>query len=273
MTKSVAKIETVQAPALVSESSAILSMIERLARDPNVDIDKMERILLMQERMVARQSKTNFDAALAEMQQELPVIEKKGKIEIREKDSAGKRTGDIQQSTAYAKWEDINDAIKPVLAKHGFALSFRTGLSEDGRVKVTGILSHRDGHREETTIVLQHDSTGSKNSVQAVGSSLSYGKRYTATALLNVTARGEDDDGEAAGQPELLSDEQVREVFDLLTTTGANVAVFLKRMKIDGITELRADQFDYVIKLINDNSEMRKALKAKEFEKAREVTR
>jgi hypothetical protein len=52
-------------------------------------------------------------------------------------------------------------------------------------------------------MILPHDSTGSKNAVQAVGSSTSYGKRYTACALLNITSRGEDDDGEtAAKKPE-----------------------------------------------------------------------
>ena len=38
------------------------------------------------------------------------------------------------------------------------------------------------------------DLTGSKNAVQAAGSSVSYGKRYTVSALLNLTSRGEDDD-------------------------------------------------------------------------------
>ena len=39
------------------------------------------------------------------------------------------------------------------------------------------------------------DTTGSKNGVQAVASSVSYGKRYTAGLLLNITTTGEDDDG------------------------------------------------------------------------------
>src|SRR5262249_5957856 len=163
--------------ALLTESSAIIGMIERAARDPNVDIDKMERLLLMQERVIARQAKTSFDASFAEMQEHLPIIDKRGLIEIKEKDSSGKRTGAVQHSTKYALWEDINEAIKPILSRFGFGLQFRTGLADDGRIKVTGILSHREGHREETTMVLQHDSSGSKNAVQAVGSSTSYGKR------------------------------------------------------------------------------------------------
>ena len=177
---------------VVSHSSALLQVIERAATNPAVDIDKMERLLDMQERIIARDAKAAYAAALAEMAPELPVIVERGGI----KDRAGK-----VQST-YALWEDVNDAIKPVLAKHGFALSFRTGR-EEGQITVTGVLSHRHGHSEETTITLPHDSSGSKNAVQAVGSSTSYGKRYTAGLLLNLTSRGEDDDGAAGGSAEV----------------------------------------------------------------------
>jgi len=47
-------------------------------------------------------------------------------------------------------------------------------------------------------MTLPLDNSGSKNAVQAVGSSVSYGKRYVMAALLNITTRGEDDDGNAA---------------------------------------------------------------------------
>ena len=38
------------------------------------------------------------------------------------------------------------------------------------------------------------EASGNRNAVQAVASSVSYGKRYTASALLNLTSHGEDDD-------------------------------------------------------------------------------
>jgi hypothetical protein len=151
-------------PVVLSEGLALLQVIERASRDPNVDIDKMERLIAMRERMRLVDAETQFSAALAEMQDELPVIEEHGKIDI----GRGK-------PQAYALWEDINEAIKPVLAKHGFSLSFKTGEAEN-RVTVTGVLRHRAGHREETTMKLPIDTSGSKNAVQAVGSSTSYGK-------------------------------------------------------------------------------------------------
>tara|TARA_R100000908_G_scaffold42444_1_gene19793 strand:+ start:130 stop:942 length:813 start_codon:yes stop_codon:yes gene_type:complete len=174
--------------APVSESVALISVIERAARDPEVNIDKMERLMQMHERILSKQSEVAFAQALSEMQDQLPCIEERGII----KNKAGGK-----QST-YAKWEDINEALKPVLTRFGFALSFRTATGNGG-ITVTGILSHRGGHRETTDLTLPADNSGSKNTVQAIASSVSYGKRYTAGALLNLTSHGEDDDGQAAG--------------------------------------------------------------------------
>lgn len=206
MSQAVAKITPVQnlpvAPA-ASESAAILSVIERMATNPEIDPDRIERFIALKERMDKEVSRKAFAAALAECQSQLPVIEERGQIKYGKKDKDGDDTG-----PTYALWEDINEAIRPVLKEHGFALSFRTGHTIEGKITVTGILSHRDGHFEDTMIALMHDSSGAKNAVQAMGSSISYGKRYTASALLNITSRGEDDDGEAGGR--LLSKQEAR---------------------------------------------------------------
>lgn len=213
----------------LSESAAVLQVIERAARDPSVDIEKMERLIGMRDRIIAQGAKIEFDAALAAMQSELPVIEERGVIDI----GRGK-------PQTYAKWEDINEAIKPVLAEHGFALSFRTSDEGDKRI-VTAILSHRSGHREETTMRLPLDTSGSKNNVQAVGSSTSYGKRYTAAALLNLTSRlpeDADDDGNAAGVGETISDEERDELLALIEEVSADLPKFCRYMGVNAIGDL-----------------------------------
>lgn len=235
----VAVQEPVSAPA-VPESAAIIQVIERAAINPDVDIDKMERLLEMQERIMERNARSAYAADLARMQPELPVIAERGGI----KDRSGR-----VQST-YALWEDINEAIKPVLAKHGFALSFRTGQDE-GRITVTGVLSHREGHSEETTMHLPIDTSGSKNSVQAVGSSISYGKRYTAGALLNITSRGEDDDGKAAGGVATISDEQVQALQDLIIEVGADPVKFCAYLKVEKLAALPSDQYERAVDALN----------------------
>jgi hypothetical protein len=238
-------------PPALSETAAVLSMIERAARDPSVDIDKLERLMKMQEDRANKIAQKAFDVALAEMQPKLPVIGRKGRIEVREKTSSGKRDGDLQQSTPYALWEDINEAIRPILAEHGFSLTFRHGRTPEGLVTVTGILAHREGHREEDTFTLQHDSTGSKNAVQAVGSSNSYGKRYTAINLLNITTRGQDDDGRAAGADDTITQDQVEQLIALADEVHADKRAFCQYFKVEGIAQLPAKEFNRAVSALN----------------------
>jgi hypothetical protein len=194
-------VQTEHAVATVapSQDATILAIIERAARDPSVDIDKMERLFRMKLDMEARAAKASYLSALAEMQPKLPIITKHGVIGMNEKDDRGAKTGKQVAMTKYARWEDVVEGITPILAEHGFSLSFRIAQPTPDRVAVSGVLGHRDGHSEETTISLPIDTSGAKNNVQGWGSSTSYGKRYTSFALLNISARGEDDDGNGAG--------------------------------------------------------------------------
>lgn len=235
-------------PAPISETASIMAMIERMANDPTIQVDRVQQLLTMYEQTKARAAKTAFDAALSRMQTELPSIQKNGRIIIKEKG-----TEKVIQSTPYALWEDINDAIKPKLAENGFALSFRTGIAGDGKITVTGILSHAEGHREETTITLPHDSTGSKNAVQAVGSSTSYGKRYVATSLLNLTSRtaeDRDDDGQAAGAAASITQEQIERIQSLIVETNSNIAQFCKFMEVETIADIPGAKFDKAIRAL-----------------------
>lgn len=186
------------APAQVpmtTDVAAVMGMIERAAANKDIDVAKLEKLLDMQERIFNKNAEMAFNSAMAEMQPELPVIRENGVIEI---------TG--RKPTRYAKFEDINEQVKPILQKHGFAITFRTNTTNN-KVIVVGILTHRQGHREQTEMELPVDTSGSKNAVQAVGSSTQYGKRYVMEALLNLTSRGQDDDGTGAGKG-CLSEEQ-----------------------------------------------------------------
>lgn len=172
--------------AVQDYGGGLMEVIARAARDPSVDIDKMERLIAMQERVQARDAEVAFSEAFAALQPELPAITKGGQIVHK---------GQI--ISEFAEWEDINKAITPVLSKHGFSLSFKP-CDVGGKVAVTAILRHRLGFKDEATLPLPTDTSGAKNAVQGVGSTLTYGKRYTAVLLLNITTEGDDDDGSAA---------------------------------------------------------------------------
>lgn len=225
-----------QLPAIQEQSTSLLQVIERAARDPGVDIDKMERLMQMHERIVARDAKAAYAAALADMQPELPIIEERGAI----KDRAG------NAQSRYALWEDIVGVITPILSRHGFALSFRTGNDTSG-VSVTGVLSHRQGHSEETSLVLPIDTSGSKNAVQSVGSSTSYGKRYTASALLNLRTGERDDDGGSVGK---ITEQQLMDLKAVAEEVKANKDAFLNYFGIHELADLPAAKYGDAIAML-----------------------
>lgn len=248
-----------QPPAVVTDSGAVLHAITRAAADPAVDVEKMERLTALYDRMKASAAREAYDAAFAKMQPKLPTIGRNGQIIIRDKNNAER----IIQTTSYALFEDIAEAIRPILAKHGFGVSFRTGRTEAGLISATCILSHERGHREETTLELPHDSSGSKNAVQAVGSSTAYGKRYTLLALLNITSRHKvdaDDDGQAGGAERVISDEQEERLRELLTETRSNVSGFLALFDVESVSDLPAARFDEALeKLLTKKAQQKLA--------------
>lgn len=223
------KLETIE-PALpipASDTAAIMAMIERMSRQPEIPVERVQQLFALYQQIQADQARRAYYAAFAQMQPELPIINKKGK----------------SHQAKYALWEDIVSDITPVTAKHGFALSFRT-LVKDGKITVTGILSHRDGHTEDTSLELPADTTGSKNAIQAIGSTTSYGKRYTACALLNVVARGEDNDGQSAADTTPVSGKQAEELMRLVTETKTDILKFLEVAGAESISDIMASKFD-----------------------------
>jgi hypothetical protein len=245
-TKTVEKqLPAVRRPvAVLDNSTAIIQSILAAASNPRVSTDKFKQLMELQEHMQDRAAKIAFDNALAELQPELPEIDRKGRIVIRKKDpKTGERTGPIEQVTGYGRWEDINKVVKPLLAKYGFSLSFRTPIDPSGKISVTGVLA-RGGHREETTLSFQHDTGGSKNAAQAVVSSVSYGKRCTASALLNITTRGEDDDAMRSAMLEIISPAQLDELNKLAEEAGADRVRFCSLLKVESMERIPALRFE-----------------------------
>jgi hypothetical protein len=218
-------------------AAPLMDVISRAAADPNTDVDKLERLLGMYERITAQQAKAAFTSALAEMQPRLPVIGERGKTD----------------KTTYAKYEDINDAIRPLLHEFGFALSFR--VARHGRNgRGDGRAQPRDGHSEETTLELPVDTGPGRNAVQAVGSSVSYGKRYTAIALLNITSRApgdRDDGGRNADQGFYIDAPQVQQIRTLMREANAAEAAFLEHLGVAKLENLPKSKFQQALQALN----------------------
>lgn len=203
------------------DDANLLSLIERVMTDPALPLDRVEQAFAFWQKVEADRARKAYFAAFAEMQPELPIIDRKGQ----------------SHNSKYGRWEDIVDQIMPVLKKHGFGISFRVAEAS-GKVLVTCVLMHKDGHSEETSHPYPYDTSGGKNAIQAIGSATSYGKRYTASALLNIVTRNEDDDGNAAGGGELISEKEIAELTQLITETSTDIDRFLKASSVECLSDL-----------------------------------
>jgi hypothetical protein len=168
----------------------IAALVGQIVANPDADVSKLEKLLDLNERILDRNAKAAFDEAFSRMWPELPEIDEKGAIKNKD--------GSIK--SRYARYEDIQFQIRPVLKQFGFAMRHRTEFPVDrpGIIRIVGILSGH-GHTEESTFESPADKNDYRTAIQDQGSTISYGKRYTTCDLLNIITRGLDNDGQ--GKP------------------------------------------------------------------------
>lgn len=223
-----------------SETVALLGLIERAAADPAVDLDRMERMYAMYERAAARTAKSAFIDALMAAKSALPRVIKTGAASYKDKQS-----GEDKKAFSYAKWEEVCTQIEPVLSANGLVLTFSTEQQTGDRVAITGVLSHRDGHSERAQMALGCDASGGKNNAQGWGSAISYGKRYTAFALLNLV--GHDDKDTDAATPPADTSKGLADLKALIAETNASMAAICGHFSVESLDDLTAKQIGEVI--------------------------
>lgn len=214
----------VAAPA--SESAAILNVIERMATNPEIDPDRIERFIALKERIDASAAKLAFSNAVAS-----------AKAKISETPIFKNRTG--HNSKRYADFSAYAKVVDPILADLGLTYRFRTEQTD--RISVTCILTGH-GHEEENMLAGPPDASGSKNAIQAIGSTLTYLQRYTLVQALGLAA-SDDDDGQAAGRGETITDDQMQQIRDLIEEVGADLPKFCQYLKVEALADIRQSDF------------------------------
>jgi hypothetical protein len=171
----------------LTEQTVLLQVIARAAQDKTIDLDRMERLLVMHERLNARRAEREFTEAMAEFKLNPPRIIKSKRVSFTHRDGGGKT------EYVHATLGDVCDAAIEGLAKVGISHSWDME-QKDGRVFVTCILTHRGGHSTRTAMNGAPDDSGKKNPVQQVASTVSYLQRYTLLAATGLATQ-EDTDG------------------------------------------------------------------------------
>jgi hypothetical protein len=178
-----------------------------MAISENADVDKLERLLDLQERFQAGEARKEYYAAMREVQQEVPAVYKDRKNE--------------QTNSTYATYDAVHVAIVPIYTKHGFSVSHDEQDSpHEGETRFRAIVRHVAGHSETFHIDLPLDNVGIKGSVNktkihAKASSASYAKRILEARIFGVACKGEDNDGNGAADMQ-ITPAQEKEIGELL---------------------------------------------------------
>jgi hypothetical protein len=220
-------------------ASSLMDVIGRAAADPNTNVDKLERMLGMYERITAREAEQAYHDAMNACQAEMDPI----------------RTDahNPQTKSRYASYPALDRACRPIYTRHGFSLSYGTadGAPQDW-VRVVCRIAHRGGHKEIEHVDMPADGKGAKGGdvmtkTHATGSALSYGQRYLLKLIFNISVG--DDDGNRASRPvHFVTATQARQINDLIRETSANRDLLLKYVGANSVEEIPASEFQGVVR-------------------------
>jgi len=176
-------------PAGQSYQNQIIAM----AADKDFDLDRLEKVIELQERWEKREAEKKFNAAMAQFKGSVKQIKKSKVVDFT--NQKGMRT-----CYNYASLDDIEEATKGALKEAGL---YYRWIIKQGEGKVYGqcVISHVDGHSiTSEPMVGPYDASGGKNAIQAVASAQTYVQKYTLISTLGLCSADEDDDGNIAKQ-------------------------------------------------------------------------
>ncbi|MXV43501.1 hypothetical protein GS501_00195 [Saccharibacter sp. 17.LH.SD] len=229
--------------------ASLLEIISRAATNPQCDIGKMQSLLEMQQKIQERQDIMEFNTAMSDASGEIPQIQKNGKV------SLGGKGG-----YSFARWEDMDKAIRPILRKHNLRLSFTSRASEGGVKTIIGIITHKNGQYQTAEMDLPPDAGQGRNAIQAVGSTISYAKRYCTEMLLNIVRTDEDKDGVSTVRPqnkEVITPQQKNAIVNALQKLETGPGQILSYVGVEALDDIPANYFKRVMDYLEKNMSKR----------------
>lgn len=218
------------------DNRAVMTPMEMLDRavSQGASVETLSKLMDLQERWEANQARKAFDTAIAAAKAQIPPIIRNA-------------TG--HNSKRYADFSAIATVVDPILSAHGLSYRFKTNQTD--KINVTCVLSHKEGHSEETTLSGGADASGNKNAIQAIGSTLTYLQRYSLNAALGLSASNDDDGKASDDNAARISSDQIKTIMDLIEKTDTDIEKFCSIGKIDAVSDMLAKHFDSAVDLLN----------------------
>lgn len=198
----------------------------QVAIEKGMDPDKLGKLMDLAERWQLAQSKTEFSAAITKFQGMCPPITKKRKADRFE----------------FASFDDIMRSASPVLAECGIGVSFTSPFTQ-GRYEIVCRL-RVGGYHEDYPFSAPLPDLGKIASFlklsepQAFGFVLSYYKRYSLCAALNIVVTDEDSDAAVGVGMANITPEQVEEIKAMMAEKNVNEKKFFEWAKVERVEDI-----------------------------------
>jgi hypothetical protein len=227
---------TTPSAELAPAGDAFLAMIAAAARDPNVDIAKMQALLQMREKLMAQEAERAYTEAMNHVQSAVPPIYKQRKIIAK---------GTLRSK--YASLEDIDKVLRPLMIEAGFSISYSTDDVPPKGIRLILTVKHHAGHSEQFDLVLPLDKSEFRSETQNVASTVSFGRRILLCLAFNVITLETDTDGNPPG--DFIAQEQALTIFALLRDCRINAKdeKFLAWAGADSVEHIHRSEYNRVV--------------------------
>jgi len=213
------EIKTIQP---ITESGEIVKIdYVALAIEKGADLATIEKFMDLKERQDATEAKKAYVVAMGKFRAEVPTIERTKKA----------------HNSNYAGLAETISEISEAMINNGLSHSWKTGQDETS-ISVTCCVTHVLGHQECTTLREFPDKSGSKNAIQAIGSTVSYLQRYTLFSILGLASKEADTDGSNR-----VTFEQVEELETLANEANVDLPKFLAYFKCGSFNQIPAKEY------------------------------
>jgi hypothetical protein len=190
----------IPSPQQPSEAQSLIAVISQAAKDPSVDLVKMQGLMELYERIEAKRSETAFNASMSVAQTAMRPIQA---------DMTNPQTRSL-----YASYAKLDSKLRPIYTSNGFALSFDTATADVPEyIRVLCYVTHKDGGSRTYRVDMPADGKGAKGGdvmtkTHATGAGVTYGMRYLLKMIFNVAVGEDDNDGNVPTPEEVAAKRQ-----------------------------------------------------------------
>ena len=212
------------------------------------DLEIVRAVMDLRDREEATQARKAYVRAMAAAKQKTPEIFKNRHVNFVTK--AG-----VKVEYDHASLDHIVEVANEWLSPYGFSFGWDPVQTDKG-ITVTCKMTHEDGHSESATLPGPVDTSGTKNALQALGSTITYLQRYTFLPLVGLAAKSQDDDGKAGGALETITEKQAADLKSFILEVGVNMERILKYYKIENLSDLPANKYKQAIAKLETKRKM-----------------